>query len=175
MELVCKMSGAACIIGAVWLYAGERSHKMDMRLTHLMQLYNIFLQLKSELRYMSSTLPECFVGLSKHVSPPFDEWLKALSYEMEHERDKCFADIWLDRLEWLEAESALNDSDIGLIAELKDKLGDADVDASLKAIDYVLIRLEEGRVILKDELQQKKKVIVSLSLFAGLITVILLF
>ena len=175
MELLFKVAGAVCVVGSLGLYARERSEKIDMRLTHLMQIYNILLQLKSELKYMSSTLPECFGQLSKHVNEPFDKWLFNLHAEMESERTGRFADIWLDKLGELKEESSLADGDIDLLAELMDKLGSADVDASVKAIDYVLLRLEENRELLKSEMYQKKRVIVSLSLFVGLITVILLF
>ena len=175
MEFVCKAAGTICVVGAAWSYARVRADEFEMRLSQLMQLYSILLQLKSELKYMNSTLPECFASLAKHVNAPFDEWLLCMSHEMENERNKCFADIWSDKLTVLQENSSLWESDVKLLAELKDKLGNQDVEASVKAIDYILIRMEEDRELLKNELQQKKKVILSLSLFAGLIVVILLF
>lgn len=175
MELFCKMTGALLVVGSAWFFAGDKALELDTRLSQIMQLYSILLQLKSELKYMNSTLPECFLELAKHVNAPFDRWLSSMGYEMENERTKCFADIWMERLDELQTESVLSKKEIELLGELQDKLIASDVDASLKAIDYVLIRLEEGRELLKNEMQQRKKVLLSLCLFAGFIIVILLF
>mgnify|MGYP002622815658 CR=1 FL=1 len=175
MEVMCKIAGTMCVVGSAWLYAKERAYVMELCLSQLMQLYSILIQLKSELQYMNTTLPECFVNLAGHVNPPFDKWLYGMADEMNNERKKSFGDIWVEYIGFLRQDSQLGDSAIDILTELKDKLGEADVAASLKAIDYVLIRIEEERESLKNEIQQRKKVILSLSLFAGFVVVILLF
>ena len=60
------------------------------------------------------------------------------------------------------------------LKELADKLGSADITVQLKSIDYVLLHIEQNRRELEGELKEKKKVVTSLSLFAGMLTLILL-
>ena len=174
MELVIKLMGTVLVIGASFLYAKERSDALELKMTQLRQLYGILLQLKSQLKYMNSTLFECFRSLSCHIDAPFSRWLGLLADSMENERDKSFAVIWEDMLSCLMEDSLLDNKDIALLSELKDKLGTADVGEALKAIDYVLIRIEENREVLNNELKGRQKVILSISLFAGAMVVILL-
>lgn len=175
MDIICKIIGIVLVISATGYYAKETNETMELRLKELTVLYDLLLQLKSELTYMSMTLPECFHSLSHSFGNPFDEWFGNMVYEMNNERTKSFTYIWDEQLKKLPDKSALTPDDVSTMSELGDKLGNADVESSDKAIDYVLLRIEERRKHLSGELQQKKKMVVSLSLFVGLMTIILLF
>ena len=65
-------------------------------------------------------------------------------------------------------------SDIDILSGLKDKLGSYDVDVAIKSIDYALLQLEERRQELLTKAGERQKVTVSMCLFIGLMTVILL-
>ena len=175
MEIMCKIIGIVLVIGATGYFAKDTNDVMELRLKELTMLYDLLLQLKSELTYMSMTLPECFHSLSDSFGKPFDEWFNNMLHEMNNERTRSFTYIWNEQLKRLSDKSALTADDLNIMSELGDKLGNADVESSAKAIDYVLLRIEERRKHLSSELQQKKKMVVSLSLFVGLMTIILLF
>lgn len=174
MGLTLKLAGMVFVVGSSLCYARECSNALELRMIQLRQLYSILIQLKSELKYMNSTLPECFHNLSCHIEEPFAKWMNQLALSMENERNKSFDVIWSEKLGCLYEDSVLEDKDIELLKELKDKLGTADADAGIKAIDYVLVRLEENRDFLKNEMRGKQKVTLSISLFAGFMVVILL-
>ena len=97
-----------------------------------------------------------------------------LSERLEREEGSIFYNVWLEELEKLAKASCLQMEDIELLKELADKLGCADISAQLKAIDYVLLHIEESRTELEGELKDKKKVVASLSLFVGMLTLIML-
>ena len=103
------------------------------------------------------------------------EWLKSLADKMEHKENAAFSNIWMEELDHLDAISALTGEDLEPLRELSDKLGIADITAQLKAIDYALLHIERNRSLLEAEMEQKKKVIVTLSLFCGFMTLIILF
>lgn len=175
MEIMCKLIGIVLVIYATGCFAKDTNEAIELRLKELTMLYNLLLQLQSELTYMSMPLPECFHSLSNSFGKPFDEWFWNMEQEMNNERTKSFTYIWDEQLKKLVDMSAMTSEDVGIMSELGDKLGKADVEAAAKAIEYTLLRIEERRQQLRGDLVQKKKLVVSLSLFVGLMTIILLF
>lgn len=174
MVIVCKIAGLCFVLFGSGYFAYGLSRTLEQRVYELRKLYSILLQLKSEIQYMNTTLPECFLKLSMNLFDPFLSWLKFLADGMEQTQDKSFCEIWKDGLEILEQGSTLCEEDIIPLKELSDKLGTMDITAQLKAIDYALLHLERNRNTLETELTQKKKVAVTLSLFCGFMTLILL-
>ena len=197
--LFCKFMGAICVMSATGYLALNINQMMELRSRELRKLYSILLQLKSEIQYMANTLPECFRNLSKGAKEPFTGWLTGLCDSMEKEEavywvsgdlavakedftdgkknkkeSAGFAEIWQEQLEDLYQHSALEKEDLEPLYELADKLGMVDMTAQLKAIDYVLLHIEKNRTTLEGELGQKKKVVATLGMFWGFMTLILL-
>lgn len=174
MALLFKMTGAVCVMGAAIYFAGSLNQMLENRKIQLRKLYSLLLQLKSEIQYMQKTLPECFIKLSDMSIAPFKEWMDLLSNELQKQSDASFKDIWLSKLEYLQEKSCLVKEDIEPLKELGDKLGNMDMASQLKAIDYTLLHIEKNRIDLENEMNQRKKVVVTLSLFGGFMTLILL-
>lgn len=174
MFLVCKLAGAVFVMGAAGYFAVSMNQTLEKRNLELRKLYSILIQLKSEIQYMSNTLPESFQKLSSHTKEPFSSWLNRITVKMEQKEETSFREIWKEELDYLYEGSALEREDIEPLQELSDKLGSMDVTAQLKAIDYALLHIERNRNVLEGELSQRKKVVVTLSLFCGFMTLILL-
>lgn len=174
MVLFCKVAGAVCVMGAVGYLSVNVNRSMEMRKQELRRLYSILLQLKSEIQYMANTLPECFRNLSKGAKEPFQEWLTAMSDRLEEKENESFADIWQAEMQHLYRMSSLEWEDLEPLQELSDKLGNVDTMSQIKAIDYAVLHIEQNRTVLEREMDQKKKVVATLSLFGGFMTLILL-
>ena len=174
MFLVCKLAGAVFVMGGAGYFAVSMNQTLEKRNLELRKLYSILLQLKSEIQYMGNTLPESFQKLSHHAKEPFATWLNKLTARMEQKEESSFQEIWKEELGYLYECSAFEKEDIEPLRELSDKLGSMDVTAQLKAIDYALLHIERNRNVLEGELSQRKKVVVTLSLFCGFMTLILL-
>ena len=174
MKFVLKASGAILVMGAAAYYAMNMSRTMERRSVELRKLYSILLQLKSEIQYMYSPLPECFRKMAVHAREPFRLWLTALADRLEEQGGDSFGAIWQEEAAHLYDNSALEQADTDCLKELSDKLGSLDVQVQVKAIDYTLLQLERNRTILESEMGQKKKVIATLSMFGGFMTLILL-
>lgn len=161
------------IMGAVYYFAFSYNQTMEQRNKELKKLYGILLQLKSEMEYMCNPLPECFEKLAKNAEEPFKKWLQKMVKRMEENKEERFRDIWLEELLQLQKSSFLDKDDIESLLELSDKLGNADSSSQLKAIDYALLHIEGNRTLLEGEMKEKKKVVVTMSLFVGFMTLIL--
>lgn len=174
MVFFCKAAGSFFILGAVGYFAYNLNRMMEKRNLELRKLYSILLQLKSEIQYMCNTLPECFRKLAEYEQEPFGSWLFTMAQKMEEKEKVTFSGIWREELIHLYEKSALEKEDIEPLKELSDKLGSMDITAQLKAVDYALLHIERNRSVLEEEMKQKKKVVVTLSLFFGFMTLILL-
>lgn len=174
MELLCKILGGILVMGGSGYFALSINRGLEQRVVELRRLYSLLLQLKSEIQYMGNTLPESFRSLSEGAAPPFFAWLFSLAERLENDSTSTFCIVWQESLDELCELSYLEESDIALLRELSDKLGTADVTAQLKAIDYVLLHIEQKRKDLEGEIKEKKKVVASLSLFAGVLILIML-
>lgn len=174
MELLCKIAGSVFVITGSGYLAMSMNHTMEQRAIDLRRLYSILLQLKSEMQYMGNTLPECFLRLKEGCCEPFCAWLDKLVVRLEEEDGNIFRTVWLESLDSLYSESVFEEKDVEPLRELADKLGNEDITAQLKAIDYVLIHIEQNRKELEGEIKERKKVVTSLSIFAGMLVLILL-
>lgn len=174
MAFVCKIAGAICVLGAAGYLSVNINQSMELRKQQLRRLYGILLQLKSEIQYMSNTLPESFRNLSCGTQEPFKEWLIAMSDRMEKKENVSFDKIWQEELLHLYQTSSMEWKDVEPLQELSDKLGNVDTESQLKAIDYAILHIERSRSGLEDEISQKKKVVATLSMFGGFMVLILL-
>ena len=174
MVFICKMIGSFCILGACGYVAVSINGLFSQRNRELRKLYSFFLQLKSEMQYMNDTLPDCFAKLAEQEEGAIKEWLRALHNKLKEERQATFGEIWREELQHLYECSALEKSDLESLGDLTDKLGNHDTQSQIKAIDYVLIHIEECRNEMSKEMEQRKKVVATLSLFCGFMTLILL-
>lgn len=174
MVILLKLWGSLCVVGAAAYYGILLNKTFDDRNVELRHLYSIFLQLKSEMQYMNTPLPECFASIGEHAKEPIKGWLLGIASAMELQEETSFCNIWRESLETLYKNSALKKEDIHLLSELADKLGTADCEAQINAVDYTLIQLERNRTNLEQEMKEKKKVITTITMFVGLVTLIVL-
>ena len=172
--ILIKIIGTTAVIMASLTFAKETNCQMKERIDQLIGLYGIFNKLESELKYLNRTLPECFSDYAEDAEYPFKSWFLNMADKMNVEPDNDFSFIWSNGIEYLIDNSALTHSDIDILSGLKDKLGSYDVDVAIKSIDYALLQLEERRQELLTKAGERQKVTVSMCLFIGLMTVILL-
>lgn len=174
MGVFFKMTGALCVMGAAGYFACSVNQTRELRKKELRKLYSILLQLKSEIQYMNHSLPDCFERLANGTGEPFQTWFMGMLHLLENKENILFADVWMEGTKTLLTHSALETEDVEPLYDLADKLGTSDISAQLKAIDYALIHLERNRTALEMDLEQKKKVTLTLSLFCGAMTLIIL-
>lgn len=173
MGFAFRLAGASLVMSACAYFAMHMSRTLERRKLELRKLYSILLQLKSEIRYLGEPLPDCFRKMAVHAGTPFAEWLSGLADRLQLWDGAQFDRVWLAGLSELRTRSAMTQEDIEPLKELADKLGITDAEAQIKAIDYALLHIERNRTVLESEIGQKKKVIATLSMFGGFMTLML--
>ena len=94
-----KLLGAAFVVGAAAYYGIILSQTYDNRYWQLRHLYSIFLQMKSEMHYMNTPLPECFRILGDNAKEPVKAWLLGISDRLENKEEVGFSIIWSEELD----------------------------------------------------------------------------
>ena len=173
MEIALKIAGSFLVLGSSGYLAYSLNVRLDQRETELRRLYSILLQLKSEIQYMSNPLPVCFEKMSIQEKAPFSDWFGHMAERLQNKERTLFMDVWQEETDWLYEQSALKREDMESLFALKDKLGTLDTAVQSKALDYAALQIEHNRRNLEKEIKQKKKMIVSISVFVGFMTCIL--
>ena len=173
MELVFKIAGTLFVLGSSGYSAYALNGKIDQRKAELRRLYSILLQLKSEIQYMGNPLPLSFEKMAEQEQYPFSVWFGQMADRLQEKEKVQFADLWEEDILHLYEISALKREDLEPLLSLKDKLGALDITTQMKALDYVLLQLEHNRQNLEEEIKQKKKMVMSISVFIGFMTLIL--
>lgn len=173
MEIIFKMAGSILVLGSSGYFAYSLNARLDQRGMELRRLYSILLQLKSEIQYMSNPLPICFEKLGGQEQAPFSDWFFNMARRLQDKDRMMFADVWIEETEQLYEQSALKREDMEPLFALRDKLGTLDTAVQSKALDYAALQIEHNRKHLEEEGRQKKKMILSISLFVGFMTLIL--
>ncbi len=173
-DVVCKIAGAFFVLGSTGYFAVAVNQRMDERSIQLRKLYSILLQLKSEIQYMNNPLPECFEKMGQREKEPFQGWLVQMADRMKSKDGAMFSKVWEEETWNLYEKTALKQQDVEPLVSLKDKLGTLDVNAQIKAMDYCVIQIERNRKMLEEEIKQQKKMVLSISLFVGFMTLIIL-
>ncbi len=167
MNILFKTVGSVFVMTAALYFSLANNQMLDSRKQELRRLYSLLLQLKSEIQYMNNPLPEIFMKLSGQAKDPFCTWFLDMADRTDNEKVETFSSIWISGMEHLKAKSSLNKEDIEPLFELGERLGNGDITTQIKAIDYALLHLENNRKALEGEMEQKKKVTLTLSLFFG--------
>ena len=174
MNILFKTVGSALIMSAALYFSMTNNQMLDNRKQELRRLYSLLLQLKSEIQYMNNPLPEIFMKLSGQAKEPFDTWFSDMANRTQQDKAEPFCAIWVLGMDYLKTKSSLNKDDIEPLSELGERLGNGDIATQMKAIDYALLHLENNRKALEGEMEQKKKVTLTLSLFLGAMVWIIL-
>ena len=111
--------------------------------------------------------------MAKQEQYPFSVWFGQMADRLQEKEKVQFADLWEEEILHLYEISALKREDLEPLLSLKDKLGALDITTQMKALDYVLLQLEHNRQNLEEEIKQKKKMVMSISVFIGFMTLIL--
>ena len=163
------------IIGIVFIMAsaitsGFRvSTVLKKRCAYLRHLMHALQMLKNELLFSAKPLPKVFSVLSKAAQGSVGELFSELSSQMENNR-------WMTLKTAMERTLAnyVDDPSDEIMLGLASDMSSYDLDAQIRAIDMAVIRVQHLLGEMESECGVKSKTYKTLSICAGLATVILL-
>ncbi|WMC92949.1 stage III sporulation protein AB [Kineothrix sp. MB12-C1] len=165
--ILCLMGGS---IGFGWTLRG----RMKERLSALYQWEQIFKMLQNEITYSKASLPEACRRIAARSKEPYRKALEGVYEEMAMNNGCSFSEIWKRHMEECLKETVLSKADKKVCMDFGDCVGYMDGEMQSKAFAQYLHRLGLEVKRLEEEIANKSKVIMSLSIMGGLLAVIIL-
>ena len=169
-----KISGSALILGASFYFAYYYNGQMKKRIADLNQLILILEQIKSEMDYGLSTLPEAFENMGRGKDSTFSRWIEGMTEKMQKRGETTFFQVWNESLVFLYRESALCKQDIEHIRPLGKVLCGGDTKQSFCMLDRIRNDLQSEVDNLTRQDDKQEKVVLTISMFCGFLLLICL-
>ncbi|MGN0334040.1 MAG: stage III sporulation protein AB [Lachnospiraceae bacterium] len=158
-----------CCGGIGKLFAGELSE----RVKRLQELKRMVVNFKGELSFHHAALQEAFLRVSERVAPPYDQFLKNVSGELEKRDGRIFLEIWQEELESLIGYPGFRKSDKDLLLTLAEGIGYLDLKMQQETLELVLQQLEEMSETAAEERKRNGRFFEVLGVMAGAFLIIL--
>lgn len=169
-----KIAGAICVVSGCIGTGLSVSRSYSKRYRQLEMLRQMMVLLKGEIRYARSELPEAFSHVAMRVTPPFSEFLAALSQEMKAMTGQPFHVLWEKHIDAELSASYLSRDDRASLKRLGGQLGFLDQAMQLAAIDLYMEGLNTAIAAFGQTVSQKQKVSLSLGILSGFFLAVLL-
>ena len=169
-----KIIGCILIIaagsGMGWLKALE----LQKHLEEVQRLRELFLMLRSEIRYTKAPLQEAFYHMGKRTEDIYGEWLLELSKRLEEKAGKSFPELWTRTIETYLSHTYLKKTDLEKLKDVGTNMGYMDEEMQIGAVNLYLERLELEIQQMWEELAARKRLCNCLGVMGGIFLAVVL-
>lgn len=144
------------------------------RVRELRQIKRIIIRIQNEMIYGKRTLPEICFLLSQYVERPYRDIFQEIYQKLAENRGEILEKLWKEQMEVGMKEMPLKEAEKDILCNLPEHLGIQDETMQAADIGQSLDMIAEHIRQAESELESKTKVIMSLSVTAGLFISILL-
>ena len=164
-----KLIGGIFIIVSCIFFSNCLTDKLRKRRDSLKAFDRLLILLETEIAYLNNPLETAFLNISGSVE--LGGFLPLLISGIKKDGINL---SWQKSIKAFKSELALNDGDIKILLSLSHQLGATDKDNQVKNIQYIQKLLKESIVDADENFKTLSKLYRSISLSAGIGTIILL-
>ncbi|WP_342759759.1 stage III sporulation protein AB [Kineothrix sedimenti] len=168
------------LIGIIFLVGGSfglglsMKNRMKDNLNALYQVQQIFKMLQNEITYSKAPLPEACRRIGSRIKEPYGRAFHDIYEKMLLNSGCSFSEIWKECMKKCLKGTALSEEEKRVCLDFADCAGYMDGKMQAEAIEQYLHRLELSVKKLEEDMINKSKVIMSLSVMGGLLVAIIL-
>lgn len=170
-----KMLGIFCILSGSTGLGLACARELELRITELLQLREMMLLLRGEIRYMHQPLPEAFFHLSQNAAGPFRNFFLRTAEDLQKRDGRTSEEIWRRNLKKYFAGLHLSRQEQKDLEKLGSMLGYLDVEMQLSALDYYLERLKLSAEQARGASESRRRLYQYMGVLGGAALVILIF
>jgi len=170
-----RLMGAALLLFGTGGYSYCICREMEQRLECLYEIKKIYQQFMGLVSYSSAAFPELCRMTAENRKGCFQQLLHTAFLEMEKNTGKPLPEIWRETVDKLFGEFPLKKKDKVHLTDFFSDFGCADKSIQLRSMENRMQLLEVEINETQTHLSEKKKIIMSLGLMAGLLFAIVLF
>lgn len=156
--------------GLAWRLCGEQRERLFM----LKETRHLYQLLQSEIRYAGLPVPEMLLAVSEKVAWPLSDILKKIGQSGDWEKGKSFGQIWREHMESGLAGCAIAREAKALLLSFPDSMGLMEREGQAKALERPIEELERRIQLTEQEDKNRRTVIASLGIAAGVFLSIIL-
>lgn len=167
-------------IGAFLLLCGSAGvgwtmkNSLKERLRTLYRIRQIFLMLQNEITYSKASLPEACRRIGGRLEEPFHDAFFRIYEDMSANGGGSFSGIWKKNMELCIKGLDISQEDKRILTGFGECAGYMDGQMQAKAVDRYMHELDLSIKKLEDDMVNKSKVIMSLSIMGGMLLAIIL-
>ncbi|MFA9463246.1 MAG: stage III sporulation protein AB [Velocimicrobium sp.] len=170
-----KMIGSVFVIGATSLFGYLLGREKVIRLAQLKTLKKILYQLRGEIQYGYTPLPEAMGSLGGRNETVFSEFFLSMQQQLKNYEGNTFYSIWKKEIGEKLKQTALSKSDKTKLISLGENLGYLDQEMQIKNIDLYIEGLEEEIVTESNSQKEKIRLYQLLGVLSGIfVTIVML-
>lgn len=169
-----KMVGCILIITACSGIGYLKGLDIQKHLTEIKTLRQLFLMLRSEIKYKKAPLGEAFWNIGRRMEGKYEEWLIELSEKLEEKSGSTFMEIWADTIENNLKDTNLNQTDLKNLKELGLHMGYLDGEMQIGTIGLFLEQLEIEIQRMRENIVTQRRICNCLGVMGGIFLSIIL-
>ncbi len=168
------------LIGILFLMGGSfglglsLKNRMKDNLNALYQIQQIFKMLQNEITYSKAPLPEACRRIGSRIKEPYGKAFKEIYEKMLLNNGCSFSEVWKECMKKCLKGAVLSEEEKRVCLDFGDCAVYMDEKMQAEAIEQYLHRLELSVKKLEEDMINKSKVIMSLSVMGGLFVAIIL-
>lgn len=170
-----KMLGSVFVIASTSLFGYLMGMERINRLKQLKTLKKILYQLRGEIQYGYTPLPEAMGNLGGRNETVFSQFFLSMEEQLKNYEGKTFFSIWKRGIEEKLKHTALNNQDKVKLIALGENLGYLDQEMQIKNIDLYIEGLEEEIKVESSSQKEKIRLYQLLGVLSGVfVTIVML-
>ncbi len=168
-----KIIGIIIVILSSTMVGYKMSDNLSLRVTMLKKIKKTIIQLRGEIRYNNTAMPEAFKVIGRRADKPLDDFLINVSNEMDKMEGKTLSDIWKENMHIIE-QCGIDKNDIERLGGLGDNLGFLDREMQLSHLDLYLENLENDISDATTKVNNNSRLYKCLGVMGGLLITLLI-
>lgn len=170
-----KMLGMFCILSGSTGFGLVCARELELRILELLQLQQMMLLLRGEIRYMHQPLPEAFSHLSGTASAPFGEFFRHTAQDLRQRNGQSAEEIWKKNLKTYFSGLHIGRQEQKDLEKLGGMLGCLDVEMQVNVLDYYLEQLKLSVGQARESAEKRRKLYQYMGVLGGAALVIMIF
>lgn len=170
-----KLFGILCILSGSTGFGIACARELELRIGELVQLQQMMLMLRGEIRYMHEPLPEAFLHLSVSAPSPFQEFFLHTAQELQRRDGQTAEEVWRRNLKKYFSGLHISRQEQKDLEKLGGMLGYLDVEMQVNMLDYYLEQLELSAGQAREAEKSRRRLYQYMGVLGGAALVILIF
>lgn len=170
-----KLLGIFCILSGSTGLGLAFARELELRITELLQIQQMMMLLRGEIRYMHQPLPEAFLHLSGNAPAPFREFFLHTARDLQQRNGQTAEEIWRRNLRNYFSGLHISRQEKKELEKLGSMLGYLDVEMQMNALDYYLEQLKLSVGQAREASGSRRRLYQYMGVLGGAALVILIF